>query len=294
MCPTRPPPPPRYRARKPRKGELSLVLHSTPSCLKARGSYLAHPTLPPTKLPPGGIGSELSYGRSQEPTSILVTMVLRPHLGALRDLLAPSHSLVLGPPGGAHEPALCPQPGGPDSSPAPTVPQSCPHTGAGPTGGPWQRCPALVTSPPPAPSLTCCGELSVTPPKWRRKERRLEEPQAGRRGCSVKTMNEQRPSAGLLRVAAPLWAELLEARPFAPGLQDWDPLPVQSAPTPERMLTRINSSFNVKTQKYPVPPSLPQPPAASSRSFPWHRRRAASRRRAFSVTGGTSLVVAPD
>lgn len=42
-------------------------------------------------------------------------------------------------------------------------PQPCSHAGAGPTGGPWQRCRALVTSPPPAPSLTCCGELSVTP-----------------------------------------------------------------------------------------------------------------------------------
>lgn len=46
-----------------------------------------------------------------------------------------------------------------------------------------------------------------------------------------------------------------------------------SAPTPEQMLTRINSSFNVKTQKISVPSSLPQPPAASSRSFPWHPRK---------------------
>lgn len=74
-----------------------LVLHSTPSCLKAPGSYLAHPTLVPTltaqKLPPGDIGPETSA-----PTSILVTMVLRPHLEALWDLLAASHSLVPGPP----------------------------------------------------------------------------------------------------------------------------------------------------------------------------------------------------
>lgn len=90
----------------------------------------------------------------------------------------------------------------------------------------------------------------------------MEEPQAGRRGCSVKTMNEQRLCAGLLRVAAPLWAELMEARPFAPGRQGWDQLPVLSAPTPEQMLTRINSSFNVKTQKYLIPSSLP--PAARS------------------------------
>lgn len=164
----------------------------------------------------------------------MVTMVLLPHLGAIWDLLAPLHSLVLGPPGGAHKPALCPQSGGPDSSPAPTVPESCPHTGAGPTGGPWQRCPALVTSPPPAPSLTCCGELSVTPPKWRRQERRMEEPQAGHRGCSVKTMNEQRPCAGLLWVAAPLWAELMEARPFALGRQSWDPLPCCQLQPPNR------------------------------------------------------------
>lgn len=101
----------------------------------------------------------------------------------------------------------------------------------------------------------------------------MEEPQAGRRGCSVKTMNEQRPCAGLLRVAAPLWAELMEARPFALGRQGRDPLPVLTAPTPEQMLTRINSSFNVKTQKYPVPSSLPEPPAASSGSVPWHRRK---------------------
>lgn len=61
----------------------------------------------------------------------------------------------------------------------------------------------------------------------------MEELQAGRRGCSVKTMNEQQPCASLLRVAAPLWAELREARPFAPGRGGWDPLPVLSAPTPK-------------------------------------------------------------
>lgn len=125
----------------------------------------------------------------------------------------------------------------------------------------------------------------------------MEEPQAGRRGCSVKTMNEQRLCAGLLRVAAPLWAELKEARPFAPGRQGWDQLPVLSAPTPEQMLRRINSSFNVKTQKYPVPSSLPPPPAASSRSFPWHRRKlqkGCNQLENLLCDRRDSLVVAPD
>lgn len=103
----------------------------------------------------------------------------------------------------------------------------------------------------------------------------MEEPRAGRRGCSVKTMNEQRPCAGLLGVAAPLWAELMEARPFTPGRAAATPRPALHAVSsnPQQMLTRISSSFNVKTQKYPAPSSLPRPPAASSRSSPWHRRK---------------------
>lgn len=62
----------------------------------------------------------------------------------------------------------------------------------------------------------------------------MEEPQADRRGCSVKTMNEQRPCAGLLPAVAPLWAELMEARPFSPGLQDWDRSPCCQLQPPNR------------------------------------------------------------
>lgn len=126
----------------------------------------------------------------------------------------------------------------------------------------------------------------------------MEEPRAGRRGCSVKTMNEQRPCAGLLGVAAPLWAELMEARPFTPGRAAATPRPALHAVSsnPQQMLTRISSSFNVKTQKYPAPSSLPRPPAASSRSFPGtggSSRRAATSLRALSATGGAALAAAP-
>lgn len=110
------------------------------------------------------------------------------------------------------------------------------------------------------------------PRKWRRKERRMEEPQAGRRGCSVKTMNEQRPSAGLLPVAAPLWGGAHRG-PALRSRTTRSPRRQLQPPTLRQMLTRICSSFNVKTQKYPVPSSLPRPPAACSRSFPWHRRK---------------------
>lgn len=142
-----------------------LVLHSTPSCLKAPGSYLAHPTLALTltaqKLPPGGHRSrdQLRSLPARPPPSwsrwsFALTLkhsgtclLLRtPWSRALPARLLhrlPDHSLV----------ALTARP----------PPQPCSHAGAGPTGGPWQRCRALVTSPPPAPSLTCCGELSVTP-----------------------------------------------------------------------------------------------------------------------------------
>lgn len=67
-----------------------LVLHSTPSCLKAQGSYLAHPTLPPLlttqKLPLRAIGSEPSCSRSQ-----------RAHLHLGHDGPSPSPWSTLGP-----------------------------------------------------------------------------------------------------------------------------------------------------------------------------------------------------
>lgn len=95
-----------------------------------------------------------------------------------------------------------PQPGGPDSSPAPTalLPRwrwRWPHR------WPMAAVPGPCDQPSPSTQSHLLRGAERDPPKWRRKERRMEEPQAGRRRCSVKTMNEQRPCAGLLPVAAP-------------------------------------------------------------------------------------------
>lgn len=149
--------------------------------------------------------------------------------------------------------------------------------------------PGLYDQPSPSAQSHLLRGAERDPRKWRRKERRMEEPQAGRRGCSVKTMNEQRPSAGLLPVAAPLWGGAHRG-PALRSQTTRSPRRQLQPTTPRQMLTRICSSFNVKTQKYPVPSSLPRPPAACSRSsIGESSRRATTSLRALSATGALLL-----